>query len=259
MSTKERLLELTALTLDEKIDEMNDEQLETYVQTLGTFADSISALQEKAKESLNAKDYDALLANLSETRGLLSGVHADTLAKECGEQIDKLNGGAPPDHADLEDALDALMASVLTLSIDIQLIVREPEEEPSSGLDMEPAGEKSILAVDDATIFLNIIKAALNDSPYNLTCVTSGTAAMKYLQDKRASLFILDIEMPGMNGFELAKRIRESGRKAPIIFLTSNGTKSYVVKAMDAGGTDFIVKPINKDQLLSRIKKHLGE
>ena len=264
MSTKERLLELTALTLDEKIDEMNDEQLETYVQTLGAFADSVSTLQEKVKESLSAKDYDTLLGNLSETRGLLSGVHADVLASGCGEQIDKLIGETPPEHEDLEDALDELMAAVLTLSIDIQMIVREPEEEAEAeeeaeDLDKEPEGEKSILAVDDATIFLNIIKTALHNTHYNLTCVTSGGAALNYLKEKRASLFILDIEMPGMNGFDLAKKIRESGRKAPIIFLTSNGTKPYVVKAMDSGGTDFVVKPIDKEQLLARIKKHIGE
>jgi FixJ family two-component response regulator len=63
--------------------------------------------------------------------------------------------------------------------------------------------------------------------------------------------------MPKMNGYELAEKIRESGHEAPIIFLTGNSAKEYVIKAIKAGGSDFIVKPIYKENLTEKINKHL--
>jgi len=63
--------------------------------------------------------------------------------------------------------------------------------------------------------------------------------------------------MPGMNGYELAREIRKSGHSAPIIFLTGNAKKDYVIKALQVGAADFIVKPVKADQLLERIGKYL--
>ncbi|MCL2103413.1 MAG: response regulator, partial [Syntrophorhabdaceae bacterium] len=69
--------------------------------------------------------------------------------------------------------------------------------------------------------------------------------------------FLLDIEMPEMDGYELARRIRESGHAAPIIFLTGNARKDSVARALQAGAADFIVKPVAKAELLERIGKYI--
>ncbi|MDR2572619.1 MAG: response regulator [Oscillospiraceae bacterium] len=118
--------------------------------------------------------------------------------------------------------------------------------------------KKNILAVDDASFFLTSIKSMLRDSNYNITCINSGNAALNYLKKNQPDLFILDIEMPEMDGYELAKKIREAGQKAPIIFLTGYTSKDSVVKAIKADASDFITKPINQEQLLERIEKYIG-
>jgi DNA-binding response OmpR family regulator len=116
---------------------------------------------------------------------------------------------------------------------------------------------KCILAVDDSAFILGILKNILIEAGYKLTCVTSSADALRYLLKNRPDLFILDIEMPQINGYELAEKIREVGQSAPIIFLTANSTKEYLIKAVSSGAVDFIVKPINKEHVLSRIAKHI--
>ena len=119
----------------------------------------------------------------------------------------------------------------------------------------ENENTKTILAVDDKAFFLNMITTQLQGEGYRLTCVNSGKAALKFLQNATPDLFILDIEMPEMNGLELAKKIRDAGHKAPIIFLTANTDRDSIAKAKKTGATDFVVKPINKVQLIGKIKK----
>ena len=97
----------------------------------------------------------------------------------------------------------------------------------------------------------------IQNTPFKITCVNSGEAALHYLETHQPDLFILDIEMPEMNGYELAEKIRERGQKAPIIFLTGNFSVAYVKRAVEAGAADFITKPINKNHVLNRIKKHI--
>ena len=115
--------------------------------------------------------------------------------------------------------------------------------------------EKKILAVDDADIVLHVLNAFLRGSPYKLTSAASGETALNFLQKYRPDLFILDIEMPDMDGYELAQKIRANGHTAPIIFLTGNSTEESIIKALQVGAADFIAKPISKAKLLERIAK----
>ncbi|MCL1904303.1 MAG: response regulator [Oscillospiraceae bacterium] len=116
---------------------------------------------------------------------------------------------------------------------------------------------KSILVVDDSAFFLNAMRTTLKDSPYKATFINSGASALKYLKSHSVDLIILDIEMPFMDGYELAKKIKENRVMAPIIFLTGNAEKSYVVKAIQAGAVDFILKPIDKNLVLNKIAKYI--
>ena len=116
----------------------------------------------------------------------------------------------------------------------------------------------SILAVDDIPFFLSRLKAVLKDTPYKLTCVNSGSAALRFIKANTPSLFLLDIEMPEMDGFELARNLREAGQTAPIIFLTGNSMEEQMEKAAEVGVTDFIIKPIMQDQALEKIAQILN-
>jgi CheY-like chemotaxis protein len=121
----------------------------------------------------------------------------------------------------------------------------------------EEKKEVNILAVDDTPIFLSLLKVALQGAGYKITCVTSGKAAMHFLLSQKVipDLFILDIDMPEMDGYELAKKIRGYEYEAPIIFLTANATKDDVKKATEVGAADYIVKPIDHQQVLAKVKK----
>ena len=82
---------------------------------------------------------------------------------------------------------------------------------------------------------------------------------MKFIANNKPRLFILDIDMPAMDGYELAEKIVEAGHSAPILFLTNSASKSAVLKAIQSGGVDFVVKPVNQEMLLRKITKHIGD
>jgi CheY-like chemotaxis protein len=172
-------------------------------------------------------------------------------------------------HQKIETFVTGFLSAAAMLSIDIQMAKyleektepkkpTEKEEEKKTESDSgKSAREKIILAVDDASISLSMLKKMLLSEPYKLVCVNSGEDALRFLETHQSDLFILDIEMPKMNGYELAGRIRASGQKAPIIYLTGNATRRYVMSAIKAGASDFIVKPVDKKYLTCKIKKHI--
>lgn len=132
-----------------------------------------------------------------------------------------------------------------------QLKIEEPDSR--KGVDM-----KEILAVDDRPDVLRTVAGVLREH-YKVLTAADGVTALKIIQSKTPDLFILDIEMPNMNGFELASEIRltEKFRQTPILFLTSNSTREYVLKAIESGGNDFIVKPAKHSMLLSKVNRYL--
>jgi CheY-like chemotaxis protein len=252
----ERLLEISELNT-EKIEQLEEDEFINYLQVLNTFTENYPAQEEKTKDSLKLKDNEALTKHLTDIKDILEKIYADEMAKDCAKQIGSI-GSASAEK--IEAYMSYFLSSLSMLSIDIQMAQQKidtaplpPEKEVQTG----PAKANKILAVDDTAFFLTILKKILQDSRYNLTCVSSGRDALKYLEKHTTDMFLLDIEMPGMDGYELATKIKESGQKAPIIFLTGNAKKEYLAKAIKSGAADFIIKPINKDVLLDKIRKYL--
>ena len=118
---------------------------------------------------------------------------------------------------------------------------------------------KIILAVDDMPEILSFVNSALK-SHYKVIAVPGGKTALKVLETQTPSLFILDIDMPEMDGFELAGIIRSEVKYAqtPLIFLTGTSTREYIAKAIAVGCNEFIVKPTNHDYLLTKVGKFLA-
>jgi CheY-like chemotaxis protein len=252
----ERLLEISELNT-EKIEQLEEDEFLNYLQVLNTFTENYPAQEEKIKDSLKLKDNEALTKHLTDIKDILEKIYADEMAKDCAKQISTI-GTASAEKT--EAYMSYFLPSLSMLSIDIQMAQQKidtqpapPEKEVQTG----PSKANKILAVDDTAFFLTILKKVLQDSRYNLTCVSSGRDALKYLEKHTPDMFLLDIEMPGMDGYELATKIKESGHKAPIIFLTGNAKKEYLAKAVKSGAADFIIKPINKDVLLDKIRKYL--
>jgi CheY-like chemotaxis protein len=120
-------------------------------------------------------------------------------------------------------------------------------------------GTKTVLAVDDRPEILTSVTAALRDH-YKTLGAPGAQVALEILGKQSINLFILDIDMPEMDGFELAKRIRsdKKHRETPIIFLTGNASRNNIIRAIDVGADDFLVKPTYNETLLIKAKKYLG-
>jgi CheY-like chemotaxis protein len=263
MIDKKLLLEISALKLEGKIEKFGDDQMHQYEQLLVSFIESFPVNEKKIKAALAAKDKDSLVTQLQELCVILEKIHANDLASE-GREFIKVLKNSNYENERIEAFISVFFATLAMLSIDIhmakyleenaQTVYIQKKKEKAAA---KSHGEKTILAVDDAAISLTLLKKSLQGAPFKLICVNSGESALKFLEDNDPDLFILDIEMPKMNGYELAGKIRENGHEAPIIFLTGNSTKEYVIKALRAGASDFIVKPIYKENLVEKISKHL--
>lgn len=117
--------------------------------------------------------------------------------------------------------------------------------------------KKTILAIDDDHISLKLVGKILED--YNIITTTSGYESLEILKSNHIDLILLDIVMPEINGFELAKKIQENQeyRKIPIIFITANDSSENLKKAFNIGGKDYIQKPFSSEQLRIRVENQL--
>jgi CheY-like chemotaxis protein len=115
---------------------------------------------------------------------------------------------------------------------------------------------KKIMAVDDMPEILSFVNYTLK-AHYKVFAAASGKAALKILETHKPDLFILDIDMPEMDGYELARIIRKTPghEKTPIIFLTGNSTREHILKAIATGCNDFIVKPTTYECLRTKVSK----
>ena len=116
-----------------------------------------------------------------------------------------------------------------------------------------------LLVVDDQEVNIQVVGAVLGKLGFEILPATSGTQALKRLTVRRPDLILLDLLMPNMDGFELCRRIRENPDWAeiPIIFLSSADDKELIVRAFESGGVDYITKPFNHAELISRVRTHV--
>jgi DNA-binding response OmpR family regulator len=113
-----------------------------------------------------------------------------------------------------------------------------------------------ILIVDDEPDILELVQTRLEMAGYETIAAESGEDALKSFFTARPDLALLDLEMPGMDGFELCERIRQMS-DVPIIFLTAFGSESHRVKGLQVGADDYIVKPFSKNELVARVEANL--
>jgi DNA-binding NtrC family response regulator len=130
---------------------------------------------------------------------------------------------------------------------------------------MPPAVHKNlppekILLVDDVPANLAVLTCALEPEGYEIFAVPNGATALKVAAKAKPGLILLDIIMPEMDGLETCRRLKqnETTRDIPVIFITARGEMKSVVEGFRAGGVDYVVKPFQADEVLSRVKTHLG-
>ena len=119
-----------------------------------------------------------------------------------------------------------------------------------------------ILSVDDSTTIRKIIRASVEILNYSLLEASGGTEALEVLAKERENvkLILLDLNMPGMSGFEFLKTIKKDNlyKNIPVMMVTTEGEKENIVKAVQAGVANYLLKPFTSEELTKKIIQCIG-
>jgi len=113
---------------------------------------------------------------------------------------------------------------------------------------------KKILLLEDDTILSETLHDLLRDRGFEVTLVSNGARAMEATFEESFDLLLLDVNVPGIDGFTFLKEMRESGDATPALFLTARTDISSLAKGFEVGADDYIKKPFDFDELLIRIE-----
>jgi len=122
-----------------------------------------------------------------------------------------------------------------------------------------PADNGVILIVDDTPDNLALLSDALDAAGYMVLVALDGHSALTRLQRRRPDLILLDAMMPGLDGFETCRRIKQQPDTAdiPVLFMTALTDSEHVVQGFEAGAIDYVTKPIHCAEVLARVASHL--
>jgi DNA-binding response OmpR family regulator/DNA-binding CsgD family transcriptional regulator len=123
----------------------------------------------------------------------------------------------------------------------------------------EPKKRDIALVVDDSPETLRLLTDALDGAGMTVMVAMDGAAAMRIVDQITPDIILLDAMMPGMDGFETCRRLkRDAGlSNVPVIFMTGLAETEHIVRGLEAGGVDYVTKPIAVEEMLARIRVHL--
>lgn len=262
---------------------MDEVQLKGYIQMLIVTADTFPFQKMELETVMESKEYPQVLQWLKLICSSLAQIHADYLVRICDEQINLYQGLKNIRHERLKVFVDYFLATLTIFFDDIYNLFGdlgakanagkgagaeaaedgdeiEYEEVPVEFEVVKPGKYENsdcILAIYKMRIFSHSLKAALVDTEHKLVGVTSGEAALAYLKEEYPDLLIIDENLPGIGAYDLTRAIRKLGQESPIIYTTSTINRSEMVKFMEAGVADFIMKPINASDAQKKVEKYL--
>ena len=129
--------------------------------------------------------------------------------------------------------------------------------EPAAPTAIAELRQRNVLIVDDDALVRETLQFVLEDSGYAVYATASGADALQILEQKPIDLVLTDIFMPGMNGFELLRQIRERAPDIPVILITGYGSIEMARDALKQGASDFITKPYNIHEIPIMIERNL--
>lgn len=123
-----------------------------------------------------------------------------------------------------------------------------------------PASSGTIAIVDDETENLNVLEATLSNAGYRVAVFPRGELALAAAQDEPPDLILLDIRMPGMDGYEVCRRFKadEYLRAIPILFISALSSQEDLAAGFACGGVDYIAKPFHENEVLARVSTHIA-
>ncbi len=137
----------------------------------------------------------------------------------------------------------------------LEFLSPQPSKDAPQDSDTHVVG-RSVLVVDDVPHIRSMIKSALKMNGYFVIAeADEGTKAVSLFTELQPDYVLMDIEMKGMNGLDALRQIRSFNKKVPVIIMTGNPDKDYLIEAMNYGSADFIVKPVDVNRLIKVMKK----
>jgi len=124
----------------------------------------------------------------------------------------------------------------------------------------EPKKRDIALVIDDSPETLRLLTDALDNAGMTVMVALDGAAAMRIVDQITPDIILLDAVMPGMDGFETCRRLKRDGAlsNVPVIFMTGLAETEHIVRGLEAGGVDYVTKPIVIEEMLARIRVHLA-
>jgi len=116
--------------------------------------------------------------------------------------------------------------------------------------------KQKILAVDDEEDILELLRFNLTKEGFAVVCATSGEEALKSALSSRPDLILLDLLLPGMDGLEVARRLKSDAftKEIPVIMVTAKGEEADIVTGLEVGAEDYITKPFSRKVLIARVR-----
>ncbi|HZA78793.1 MAG TPA: response regulator transcription factor [Acidimicrobiales bacterium] len=114
--------------------------------------------------------------------------------------------------------------------------------------------DATVLVVDDDEFIRDLTSSALRIAGFATTTSGSGLDALATIERERPDLVVLDVGLPGVDGFEVCRRLRASGDQTPVVFLTARDTDEDKVSGFTKGGDDYLTKPFSIEELVARVR-----
>lgn len=222
-------------------------------------ARSVAEASQKIKStSFDAAIFDSSfessgnLHNLArELRATMDGTIPIALMQMPGAPIN-FAGGLPPEDTLFLGASETFMAPNST--VDMDFIIQRL-------ISLRVAQKQRILLCDDDPVLCNFVNSVLSANGFHVRIINDPMQVMDAIEEFKPDLLLLDVIMPGMTGYEVCRMIRETPatRALPIIFLTGKSSAESRAAAFQAGGDDFLTKPVLIDELLARLTGQLAK
>ncbi|WP_406388449.1 response regulator transcription factor [Streptomyces sp. NBC_00887] len=130
--------------------------------------------------------------------------------------------------------------------------VRPAEEKPMPATGTKPGGRGRVLVVDDDPTVAEVVAGYLSGAGYEVARAANGPAALEQYAARRPDLAVLDLMLPGMDGFEVCRRMRAHG-PVPVIMLTARGDEDDRILGLETGADDYVTKPFSPRELVLRV------
>jgi two-component system OmpR family response regulator len=115
-------------------------------------------------------------------------------------------------------------------------------------------GSHRVLVVDDEPNIVDVISMALRFEGFEVSCATTGAEALSAVRTQRPHVMLLDVMLPDMEGFDVARRLGAERARVPIIFLTARDATEDRVRGLTVGGDDYVTKPFSLEELVARVR-----